>query len=88
MKLREPITLVEFCKRARIRWAVGRRCCLRGDVRAKRDARGFWLVDARDIPAFLKSPPWNVKGRSGPRPTRVFAVHERIADVRKNGRRR
>jgi hypothetical protein len=84
MKLREPITLVEFCRRVRIRWAVGRRYCLRGDVRAKRDSRGCWLVDARDIPAFLKSPPW--KGRRGPRPTRVFATgHQRLADVRKNG---
>jgi hypothetical protein len=87
MKLRQPITLVEFCRRVRIRWHVARRLCLKGAVRAKR-SRGGWLVDAVDIPALLKSPPWDRLNHRGCRPARVFAVNERLGAIRSRKARR
>jgi hypothetical protein len=87
MKLRQPISLTEFCRRVRIRWHVGRRLCLKGAVRARRSRAG-WLVDAADIPALLKSPPWERPDHRGPSPARVFAVNERLNAIRRRIARR
>jgi hypothetical protein len=68
------IPLNEFARAIRVHWRNAYRMVQSGKVRARSERRGEhlrWLVDARDVAAILKDPPWKRPGHRGIAPKRV-----------------